>query len=85
VWLTTIGATMALGPVLPRDLPLSFAPIAVFISLLLPKLLGDSRARRVALVAGVATGAAAIVVPGAALIVGISAGVGSELIRKGSN
>lgn len=85
VWLTTIGATMALGPVLPTDLPLSFAPIAVFVGLLLPKLLDDSRARRVALMAGVATGAAAIVAPGAALIVGISAGVGSELIRKESN
>jgi len=85
VWLTTIGATMALGPVLPKDLPLSFAPIAVFVSLLLPKLLKDSRARRVALVAAVGTGAAAIVAPGAALIIGISAGIGSELIKKGSD
>jgi len=84
VWLTTIGVTMALGPVLPKDLPLRFAPIAVFVSLLLPKLLNDPRARRVALVAAIATGAAAIITPGAALIVGISAGIGSELIRKGS-
>jgi 4-azaleucine resistance transporter AzlC len=85
VWLTTIGATMALGPLLPNNLPLSFAPIAIFVSLLLPKLLNDSRARQVALLAAVGTGAASIVTPGAALIVGISAGIGSELIKKGSN
>ena len=83
VWLTTIGATMALGPVLPKDLPLSFAPVAVFVSLLLPKLLKDARARRVALVSAAGTGAAAIFVPGAALIVGISCGIGSELLKKG--
>lgn len=83
VWLTTIGATMALGRMLPTDLPLSFAPIAVFVSLLLPKLLNDPRARRVALVAAAGTGATAIVAPGAALIVGISAGIGSELVKKG--
>ena len=85
VWLTTIGATMTLGPVLPKDLPLSFAPIAVFVSLLLPKLLKDSRARRVALVAALGTGAASLITPGAALIVGISAGIGSEFVGKESN
>ena len=85
VWLTTIGVTMALGPALPKDLPLSFAPIAVFVSLLLPKLLKDPRARRVALVAAVGTVAGTTIAPGAALIVGISAGIGSELIAKGGD
>ena len=85
VWLGTIGTTMVMGPVLPENLPLGFAPIAVFVSLLLPKLLKDSRAKRAALLATVGTVIAAIVWPGAELIVGISTGIGSELIRKGTD
>ena len=85
VWLATIAITMALGPVLPTSLPLSFAPIAVFVSLLLPTLLKDARARRVAVVSAVGTVVSALVLPGAELIAGISAGIGSELIRKGND
>lgn len=80
VWVVTISATMAAGTALPQDLPLSFAPIAVFVSLLVPKLLTDGRARRVAVVAGVGTAIASALIPGAALIVGVTAGIGSELV-----
>lgn len=84
-WLTTVGVTMAAGRALPTGLPLAFAPIAVFVTLLMPKVLTDPSARRVALVAGAATATAGAVAPRAALIVGVAAGVGSELLKGGGD
>jgi predicted branched-subunit amino acid permease len=82
VWLGSIGATMAIGPIVPHDLPLSFAPIAVLIGVLVPKLRRAS-ARRAALAATIGAILGSVFAPEAVLLIGVCSGIAVELLEGG--
>jgi predicted branched-subunit amino acid permease len=82
VWLATIGATMAIGPILPHELPLSFAPIAVLVGVLVPRLHHPS-ARRAALAGAIGAVIGSLFAPEAALIIGVTSGIAMGSLREG--
>jgi predicted branched-subunit amino acid permease len=82
VWLGTIGATMAVGGILPHDLPLSFAPIAVMVGVLVPKL-RRAPARRAASASAIGAVIASLFAPDAVLIVGVCSGIAIEIVKGG--
>lgn len=78
VWLGTISAGLALGPILPADSPLGFAPTAVIIGLLVPKLT-DRRAIRAAVVAALVAGIGSGLPNGLGLLAGAVCGVAATM------
>lgn len=82
VWLGTIGATMAMGPIVPDDLPLGFAPVPVLVSVLIAKL-GRAPARRAASTATLGALISSFVAPHAVLIIGVGSGIAVELLKRG--
>lgn len=73
VWLSAIGLTLAVGDLLPAETPLTFAPIAVLVGILVPRL-QDKNARQAAIAAGLATLCGGSLPSGGGLLLGVVIG-----------
>jgi predicted branched-subunit amino acid permease len=73
VWLSAIGSTLAVGDLLPAETPLTFAPIAVLVGILVPKL-RDKAARQAAVAAALASLCGGSLPSGAGLLLGVVVG-----------
>jgi predicted branched-subunit amino acid permease len=73
VWLSNIGLTLAVGDLLPAETPLTFAPIAVLVGILVPRL-QDKNARQAAIAAGLATLCGGSLPSGGGLLLGVVIG-----------
>jgi predicted branched-subunit amino acid permease len=74
VWLGTIGTTLSMGPITGPQSPLNFAPTALFIGMLVPKL-AERRAWIAAAGAALVAGLASLLPNGIGLLAGILAGM----------
>ena len=72
VWLSAIGLTLTIGDFLPET-PLTFAPIAILVGILVPKL-HYKEARQAAIAAGLVTLCGASLPPGGGLLLGVVVG-----------
>jgi predicted branched-subunit amino acid permease len=72
VWLSAIGLTLTIGDFLPET-PLTFAPIAILVGILVPKL-HHKEARQAAIAAGLATLCGGSLPPGGGLLLGVVVG-----------
>jgi hypothetical protein len=73
VWLSAIGLTLTIGDLLPAETPLTFAPIAILVGILVPKL-HYQEARQAAIAAGLATLCGGSLPSGGGLLLGVVVG-----------
>jgi predicted branched-subunit amino acid permease len=82
VWLGTIGATLALGPVVHPESPLNFAATVLFVGMLVPKL-GKSRSLAAAVGAALVATLGSALPNGIGLLAGVVAGMAAGLLADG--
>jgi predicted branched-subunit amino acid permease len=73
VWLSAIGSALAVGDLLPDETPLTFAPIAVLVGILAPKL-QDKSGRQAAFAAALASLCGGFLPSGGGLLLGVVVG-----------
>ena len=83
-WVGTIGATLALGPLLSANSPLDFAPVALFIGMLVPRL-NDRRAMVAAGGAALASTLAVALPSGMGLLLGVLVGMTLGALPRSSS